>query len=170
MVYRLMHFKRTIFQSVRASALTGILLVSVFGAVHCGGEPDGLAPGEVMQGFLQAIANNDESKARDFVTFKSKLLVAVAMKIIAAAEQSPENAEKNEVDDLRKDLSALSDKVKCDEPAPDAEMVECHILNEDMVKFPLVKTSDGWRVDLFTMIEKNRSDATAEEPAPTSEN
>ncbi|MBI41256.1 MAG: hypothetical protein CMF59_16795 [Leptospiraceae bacterium] len=153
-------------KSIRATVLLSILFASVAG-MNCGGEPDGLSPDQVMQGFLQAVAQNDESKARNFVTFKSKLLVAVGMKLITAAEQSPENAETKEVDEFRKDLDSLAAGVKCDEPAENAEMVECTLASQDAVKFPLVKTSDGWRIDLFTMIEKSGSDVPVQgEPEP----
>jgi len=167
-VYRCMLPKILSPNPIRRLIPAFVLLTAL--TANCGGEPDGLTPREVTQHFLQAVAKNDESTARHFVTTKSKLLVAVGMKMISLAETGTEAKDKKkEIGELRKDLHALSATVQCDEIQEKAEMVECYLQEEPEARFPLRKTSDGWRVDLFTMIERTRERMPQNEPGPGEE-
>ncbi|MCB1170998.1 MAG: hypothetical protein KDK25_11710, partial [Leptospiraceae bacterium] len=132
----------TVFRILLLSSLGFFLLFS-----SACSDPDGLKPEEVSRRFVEAVAKPDAEEARKYVTFSSKLLVTVVIKLFTMAEDSStEDSAKTR--ELREELKQLASDIRCDEVKEGMETVHCTFAADDSVAFPLVMTSDGWRLDL----------------------
>ncbi|MCB1140214.1 MAG: hypothetical protein KDK23_15765 [Leptospiraceae bacterium] len=149
-----MQISRTVIRTLLISALGCCLLLS-----SACSEPDGLKPEEVSRRFVEAVAKPDAEEARKYVTFSSKLLVTVVIKLFTMAEDSSkeDNAKTRE---LREELKQMASTIRCNEVTDGMELVHCSFATDDSVAFPLVMTDDGWRLDLVQLIreqEKRKS-------------
>ncbi|MCB1165854.1 MAG: hypothetical protein KDK33_06860 [Leptospiraceae bacterium] len=144
----------------RTAIVSGLMLLLLLSSA-CS-EPDGLAPEEVSRKFMEAVAKPDADEARKYVTFSSKLLVTVVIKLFTAAEEgSTEDSAK--AGQLREKLKGLAANIRCNEVAEGAETVHCSFAANDSMAFPLVMTGEGWRLDLVQMI-KEKDNKTAQDP------
>lgn len=157
-------------QPVRQTILISALSLSLLFASACS-EPDGLKPEEVSRRFVEAVAKPDAAEARKYVTFSSKLLVTVVIELFAMAENSSRQ-QGSETAELREELKLLASDIRCTEEKEGMETVYCTFAADDSVAFPLVKTDDGWRLDLVQLLEeqkgKNSPEPTTADPMPHS--